>query len=181
MRAVAKRKSPEPETPDIPIITIGSDVYLSHRALEEKLRISPRQLIAWHADGYLPPAVMLGRKPYWLEESHPRVDGRRMQESQRQGSSRPPAEIMTPLARRFSIRQRRARATFNVFLFASGVLVKKREREVEVLTMTEVAKRLRVTVQTAYVLGRAGHLPVVHFGRTVRVNRRAFEQMLEAR
>lgn len=48
----------------------------------------------------------------------------------------------------------------------------------EIMTMDEVAQKLRVNLARAYELARSGGLPVVRLGRQLRVNRQALEEWL---
>jgi excisionase family DNA binding protein len=51
--------------------------------------------------------------------------------------------------------------------------------EIDVLTITEVARRLRVSRNSAYELARLGRIPgVLRLGRTIRVSRTAFDDWL---
>jgi hypothetical protein len=52
-----------------PPLQIGDDVYLNIRELAILLRISVRQLAEWRRLRKIPPAVYLGRKPYWRQET----------------------------------------------------------------------------------------------------------------
>jgi excisionase family DNA binding protein len=46
------------------------------------------------------------------------------------------------------------------------------------LTVAEVAERMRVSRMTVYRLVHAGTLPAVRFGRSLRVQRRAVEELI---
>jgi excisionase family DNA binding protein len=53
--------------------------------------------------------------------------------------------------------------------------------EPTILTVVEVAKRLKISRGKAYGMAQQGQLPVVRLGRSVRIPAREFEDWLERR
>ncbi|HEX9322846.1 MAG TPA: helix-turn-helix domain-containing protein [Xanthobacteraceae bacterium] len=49
----------------------------------------------------------------------------------------------------------------------------------QLISLTEAARILRISKNTAYAAAQRGDLPVLRIGRLKRVNRRALQQMID--